>query len=142
MDTQSKVQGQTALPCVECEGMGWLPTDDARRRVRSHHEDDARKQPGLVHKRRRPRQPYVGRVGELGQAVGNADPEVASTIAGRLARLETRLPEADRKMLSKLAGGASLGAIAHNIVDWALSNALNSSFRAPYRELLQLESRW
>jgi len=34
VDTGSKVPGQTALPCVECEGMGWTPTDDARRRGR------------------------------------------------------------------------------------------------------------
>jgi len=48
---------------------------------------------------------------------GNAEPDVASTIAGRLARLDTRLPEDDRKMLAKLADGASLGDIAHGIVE-------------------------
>lgn len=32
--TGSKVVGQDKLPCVECEGMGWVPTDDARRRGR------------------------------------------------------------------------------------------------------------
>lgn len=29
--TKSKVQGQDNLPCVKCNGIGWLPTDDARR---------------------------------------------------------------------------------------------------------------
>jgi type I restriction enzyme, R subunit len=48
---------------------------------------------------------------------GNRDPEVASTIAGRLARLETRLPDDERKMLLDLADGKTLGAIAHGIVD-------------------------
>lgn len=33
VDTRSKVSGQEALPCVECNGMGWLPTDEARRRA-------------------------------------------------------------------------------------------------------------
>lgn len=28
--TGSKVPGQTQLPCVECKGLGWTPTDDAR----------------------------------------------------------------------------------------------------------------
>ena len=32
--TGSNVPGQDTLPCVECEGMGWMPTDDARRRGR------------------------------------------------------------------------------------------------------------
>ena len=32
--TGSNVPGQDKLPCVECEGMGWQPTDDARRRGR------------------------------------------------------------------------------------------------------------
>ena len=48
---------------------------------------------------------------------GNAEPEVASTIAGRLARLDTRLPDDEQKLLSKLAGGAGLDAIAHGIVE-------------------------
>lgn len=30
----SKAQGQEILPCIECESLGWLPTDDARRRGR------------------------------------------------------------------------------------------------------------
>jgi len=48
---------------------------------------------------------------------GNRDPEVASTLAGRLARLDKQLPREDREMLAKLAGGAYLGGIAHGIVD-------------------------
>ncbi len=48
---------------------------------------------------------------------GNPEPEVASTIAGRLARLDTRLPDEEREMLSKLAGGDDLGDIAHGIVE-------------------------
>jgi type I restriction enzyme R subunit len=48
---------------------------------------------------------------------GNRDPEVASTLAGRLARLDKQLPREDREMLSKLAGGAYLRDLAHWIVD-------------------------
>jgi type I restriction enzyme R subunit len=48
---------------------------------------------------------------------GNREPEVASTLAGRLARLDKQLPRGDREMLAKLAGGAYLGDIAHGIVD-------------------------
>jgi type I restriction enzyme R subunit len=48
---------------------------------------------------------------------GNRDPEVASTLAGRLARLDKQLPRDDRELLARLAGGAYLGDIAHGIVD-------------------------
>jgi type I restriction enzyme R subunit len=48
---------------------------------------------------------------------GNTEPDLASTIAGRLARLDARLPDDERKMLSKLAGGIGLGDIAHGIVE-------------------------
>ena len=48
---------------------------------------------------------------------GNRDPEVASTLAGRLARLDKQLPREDRETLAKLAGGVYLGEIAHGIVD-------------------------
>jgi type I restriction enzyme R subunit len=48
---------------------------------------------------------------------GNREPEVASTLAGRLARLDKQLPRGEREMLAKLAGGAYLGDIAHGIVD-------------------------
>ena len=49
--------------------------------------------------------------------LGNKDPEVASTIAGRLARLDERLTRDDRETLSVLAGGVELGTIAHQIVE-------------------------
>jgi type I restriction enzyme R subunit len=45
---------------------------------------------------------------------GSKDPDVASTIAGRLARLDKRLT---RETLSVLAGGEDLGTIAHRIVE-------------------------
>ncbi len=48
---------------------------------------------------------------------GNREPEVASTLAGRLARLDKQLPREEREMLAKLAGGAYLGDIAHGIVE-------------------------
>jgi len=48
---------------------------------------------------------------------GNKDPEVASTIAGRLARLDKRLTKDDREQLAALSGGLDLGAIAHQIVE-------------------------
>jgi type I restriction enzyme R subunit len=46
---------------------------------------------------------------------GNTDPEVASTVAGRLARLDKRLTKDDREKLTALAGGTDLGAIARGI---------------------------
>jgi type I restriction enzyme R subunit len=48
---------------------------------------------------------------------GNREAEVASALAGRLARLDKQLPREDREMLAKLAGGAYLGDLAHEIVD-------------------------
>jgi type I restriction enzyme R subunit len=50
-------------------------------------------------------------------AFGNTDPEVASTIAGRLARLDKRLTQDDRDMLASLAGGVDLGTIARDLVE-------------------------
>jgi type I restriction enzyme R subunit len=50
-------------------------------------------------------------------AFGNRDPEVASSIAGRLARLDKRLTQDDREMLTRVAGGKDLGSIAHDLVD-------------------------
>lgn len=50
-------------------------------------------------------------------AFGNRDPEVVSSIAGRLARLDQRLTHDDRQILSELAGGKDLGSIAHDLVD-------------------------
>ncbi len=46
---------------------------------------------------------------------GNRDPEVLSTIAGRLARLDRRLSKTDREELEKFAG-ASISEIAHALV--------------------------
>jgi type I restriction enzyme R subunit len=48
---------------------------------------------------------------------GNRDSEIASTLAGRLVRLDKQLPREDREMLARLAGGAYLGDIAHGIVE-------------------------
>ena len=48
---------------------------------------------------------------------GNRDPKVASSIAGRLVRLDRQLTRADRETLANLTGGMDLGAIAHGIVD-------------------------
>jgi type I restriction enzyme, R subunit len=48
---------------------------------------------------------------------GNKDPEVASTIAGQLARLNTRLTKDDHEQLTALSGGVDLGTIAHQIVE-------------------------
>jgi type I restriction enzyme R subunit len=48
---------------------------------------------------------------------GNKDPDVASTLAGRLARLDKRLTKDDRDQLTALSGGIQLGAIAHQIVE-------------------------
>jgi type I restriction enzyme R subunit len=50
-------------------------------------------------------------------AFGNTEAELASTVAGRLARLDQRLPKEDREALAKVAGGAYLGDIAHGIVE-------------------------
>jgi type I restriction enzyme R subunit len=50
-------------------------------------------------------------------AFGNKDPEIASSIAGRLARLDKRLTKDDREMLQGLAKGQDLGTIARQIVE-------------------------
>ena len=50
-------------------------------------------------------------------AFGSRDPEVASSIAGRLARLDKHLTKDDREMLTGLAGGTDLGTIARGLVD-------------------------
>ena len=50
-------------------------------------------------------------------AFGNKDPQVASTIAGRLARLDKHLTKDDREMLTGLAGGTDLGTITRGLVD-------------------------
>jgi len=50
-------------------------------------------------------------------AFGSKDPQVASSLAGRLARLDKRLTKDDRTMLTDLAGGTDLGAITRGIVN-------------------------
>jgi len=50
-------------------------------------------------------------------AFGNRDPQIASTIAGRLARLDKHLTKNDRDMLTALADGTDVGSIAKNIVE-------------------------
>ena len=50
-------------------------------------------------------------------AFGSKDPQVASSIAGRLARLDKHLTKDDRAMLADLAGGTDLGAIVGRLVD-------------------------
>ena len=50
-------------------------------------------------------------------ALGSRDPQVASSLAGRLARLDKHLTKDDREMLTGLAGGTDLGIIARGLVD-------------------------
>jgi len=50
-------------------------------------------------------------------AYGSKDPELASSIAGRLARLDKRLTKDDREMLQALAKGQDLATIARQIVE-------------------------
>jgi type I restriction enzyme R subunit len=50
-------------------------------------------------------------------AFGNRDPGVASSLAGRLARLDKRLTKDDRAMLAGLSGGVDIGTITRNLVD-------------------------
>jgi type I restriction enzyme, R subunit len=48
---------------------------------------------------------------------GSREPEVVSSIAARLARLDQRLTKDDREMLKEVAGGVDLGAITHRLVE-------------------------
>jgi type I restriction enzyme R subunit len=50
-------------------------------------------------------------------ALGNKDPQVASSIAGRLARLDKHLTKDDREMLAGLAGGTDLATIARSLLE-------------------------
>ena len=50
-------------------------------------------------------------------AFGSRDPQVASSVAGRLARLDKRLTREDRDALTGLAGGTDLGEISHRIIE-------------------------
>jgi type I restriction enzyme R subunit len=58
-------------------------------------------------------------------ALGNTEPEVLSSVAARLARLERELPEADKAKIVAASGGASLKDLARTIVD-----ALNPDIQA------------
>ena len=49
-------------------------------------------------------------------AAGSRDPDVISSIASRLTRLDRQLTKPDRAELSELAGGVDLKAIAHSLV--------------------------
>ena len=61
---------------------------------------------------------------------GIRDPDLASTIAGRLARLDRRLTKEDRDELEQLAGGLSLQDISRGIVE-ALDPDLPEEERKP-----------
>src|SRR5260370_40432940 len=50
-------------------------------------------------------------------AFGSKDPQVASSIAGRLGRLDKHLTQDDRDVLTGLAAGTDLGTIARGLVD-------------------------
>ena len=59
------------------------------------------------------RSPHMGLRDLLNQvAFGNRDPQVASTVAARLARLDKHLTKDDRAMLADFAGGIDLGTIS------------------------------
>ena len=50
-------------------------------------------------------------------ALGNVQPEVLSSVAARLARLDRELTEPDRQRIAQASGGASLKDLARGIVD-------------------------
>jgi type I restriction enzyme R subunit len=50
-------------------------------------------------------------------ALGNVEPDVLSSVAARLARLEKDLPEADQAGIAKASGGYTLKDLARRIVD-------------------------
>lgn len=50
-------------------------------------------------------------------AFGNREKDVLSSLASRLARLDRQLSSDDRKIIEEAAGGRSLSAIAHELVD-------------------------
>jgi type I restriction enzyme, R subunit len=63
------------------------------------------------------RKPGVGLKDLLNQvAFGNRDPQVASSLAGRLAQLDKHLTKDDRDFLTDLAAGVDLGTITRNLV--------------------------
>jgi len=59
-------------------------------------------------------------------ALGNTEPEVLSSVAARLARLEKDLPDAAKARIAQASGGATLKDLARNIVD-----ALNPDLFSP-----------
>ena len=50
-------------------------------------------------------------------AQGSTDPDLASTLASRLARLDKRLTSADRERLAEVANGVDITAITHGLVE-------------------------
>jgi type I restriction enzyme R subunit len=50
-------------------------------------------------------------------ALGNTEVDVASTVAGRLVRIDRRLASSDRKALADVAGGIDVSTITHALVD-------------------------
>ena len=50
-------------------------------------------------------------------ALGNTEPEVLSSVAARLARLEKHLPEADQAKIAQASGGYTLKDLARRLVD-------------------------
>ena len=59
-------------------------------------------------------------------ALGNTEPEVLSSVAARLARLDKHLPEADQARITQASGGYTLKDLARRLVD-----ALNPDNVAP-----------
>jgi type I restriction enzyme R subunit len=49
-------------------------------------------------------------------ALGNTEPEVVSSVAARLSRLDKSLSESDQARITQASGGATLKALAHEIV--------------------------
>ncbi len=50
-------------------------------------------------------------------ALGNVEPEVLSSVAARVARLDRDITDADKQRIVQAAGGASLKELARGIVD-------------------------
>ncbi len=50
-------------------------------------------------------------------ATGGTDPEMLSSLAGRMARLEQKFGPEEHDIITKLAGGKRLGEITHDIID-------------------------
>ncbi len=48
---------------------------------------------------------------------GSLKPDILSSLAGRLARLDRRIGAVDRAALAKLAGGKTIGELAHDLVE-------------------------